>query len=145
MNHGSTRHVQTTPFWARRALRPFRSTVPWRAHLHTRRSSTLPPCKVVFSGIQPTGVPHLGNYLGALQKWIALQNEARSSTELIFSIADLHAITVQHNSKHLRQWKRETLAALLAIGLDPERCTLFYQSAVRRLGSTVMLPMLTGM
>ena len=144
MNHGALRHVQTTQSGARKALRPFRSTSPWRTHLNPRHSSTSPKCKVVFSGIQPTGVPHLGNYLGALQQWTALQDEAQSSTDLIFSIVDLHAITVQQNTKHLRQWKRETLAALLAIGLDPERCTLFYQSAVRGSGSTVVVPLLTG-
>ena len=130
MNHGPLRHVQKTQSWARKALRPFRSPLQLPTRLNSRRSSTSPRCKVVFSGIQPTGVPHLGNYLGALQQWTALQDEAPSSTDLIFSIVDLHAITVQQNTKHLRQWKRETLAALLAIGLDPERCTLFYQSAV---------------
>ena len=143
MNYGALRHVQTTQSWARKALRSFRSPSPFGTRRNWRHSSTLPQCKVVFSGIQPTGVPHLGNYLGALQQWTALQDEAPSSTDLIFSIVDLHAITVHQNTKHLRQWKRETLAALLAIGLDPERCTLFYQSAVRGAESTVGLPSLT--
>ena len=85
---------------------------------------------VIFSGIQPTGVPHLGNYLGALQQWVQLQNEASPSTHLLYSIVDLHAITSNQDADQLRGWKRETLATLLAIGLDPERSTIFYQSAV---------------
>ena len=86
---------------------------------------------VIFSGIQPTGVPHLGNYLGALQLWARMQNEASPSTQLLYSIVDLHAITTNQDANQLRRWKRETLATLLAIGLDPERSTIFYQSAVR--------------
>ena len=85
---------------------------------------------VIFSGIQPTGVPHLGNYLGALQQWVQLQKKASPSTHLLYSIVDLHAITSSQNAEQLRRWKRETLATLLAIGLDPERSTIFYQSAV---------------
>lgn len=85
---------------------------------------------VIFSGIQPTGVPHLGNYLGALQQWARLQNEASPSTQLLYSIVDLHAITTNQDADQLRRWKRETLATLLAVGLDPERSTVFYQSAV---------------
>ena len=88
------------------------------------------PNRVIFSGIQPTGVPHIGNYLGALQQWVRLQNEEPLTTKLIFSIVDLHAITVQQDAAQLRKWKKETLAALLAVGLDPERCTIFYQSDV---------------
>ena len=85
---------------------------------------------VIFSGIQPTGVPHLGNYLGALQQWARLQSEASPSTQLFYSIVDLHAITTNQDADQLRRWKRETLATLLAVGLDPERSTIFYQSAV---------------
>ena len=85
---------------------------------------------VIFSGIQPTGVPHLGNYLGALQQWARLQSEASPSTQLLYSIVDLHAITTNQDAVQLRIWKRETLATLLAVGLDPERSTIFYQSAV---------------
>ncbi|KAM6486295.1 hypothetical protein HDV62DRAFT_378422 [Trichoderma sp. SZMC 28011] len=84
--------------------------------------------RVVFSGIQPTGVPHLGNYVGALRQWVNLQREEQPSTKLIYSIVDLHAITVPQKPETLRQRKREVLAALLAIGLDPERCTIFYQA-----------------
>ncbi|KAK3368207.1 hypothetical protein B0H63DRAFT_72486 [Podospora didyma] len=86
--------------------------------------------KVIFSGIQPTGVPHLGNYLGAMQQWKRMQDEADANTKLIFSVVDLHAITVPREHGLLGPWKREMLAALLAIGLDPDRCVLFYQSTV---------------
>jgi tryptophanyl-tRNA synthetase len=85
---------------------------------------------VIFSGIQPTGVPHLGNYLGALQQWVQLQNTAASCTKLLYSIVDLHAITVPQDPRRLKQWKRESLATLLAIGLDPDRSIIFYQSSV---------------
>jgi tryptophanyl-tRNA synthetase len=85
---------------------------------------------VIFSGIQPTGIPHVGNYLGALQQWVKLQDTAVSNTKLLFSIVDLHAITIPQDSKQLKQWKRETLAILLAVGLNPERSILFYQSSV---------------
>ncbi|KAL7814882.1 hypothetical protein V8C44DRAFT_348485 [Trichoderma aethiopicum] len=85
--------------------------------------------RVVFSGIQPTGVPHLGNYVGALRQWARLQRDEPPSTRLIYSVVDLHAITVPQPPETLRRRKREVLAALLAIGLDPERCTIFYQSS----------------
>ncbi|KAL1848968.1 Tryptophan--tRNA ligase, mitochondrial [Paecilomyces lecythidis] len=86
--------------------------------------------KTIFSGIQPTGVPHLGNYLGALREWVRLQNDNATDTKLIFSIVDLHALTVPQDASRLRQWRREAFATLLAIGLDPNRSTIFYQSAV---------------
>ncbi|KAG9668191.1 tryptophanyl-tRNA synthetase, partial [Aureobasidium melanogenum] len=89
-----------------------------------------PSPRVIFSGIQPTGVPHLGNYLGAMQQWVKLQNEASSNTSLIYSVVDLHAITVHQNPDALRTSKREMLAALLAVGLDPQKCTIFFQSDV---------------
>ncbi|KAK7746069.1 Tryptophan--tRNA ligase, mitochondrial [Diatrype stigma] len=85
---------------------------------------------VVFSGIQPTGVPHLGNYLGAMRQWKQLQDNAPDDTELLFSIVDLHAITMPRDAPVLMQHKREMLAALIAIGLDPKKSTMFYQSSV---------------
>ncbi|KAI5286644.1 Tryptophan--tRNA ligase, mitochondrial [Ascosphaera aggregata] len=89
-----------------------------------------PKERIVFSGIQPTGIPHLGNYLGALKEWVRLQDTRESSsTKLIFSIVDLHALTVPKDSKLLRQWRKEALAILLAIGLDPKKSTIFLQSA----------------
>ena len=85
---------------------------------------------MIFSGIQPTGVPHLGNYLGALREWVKLQNEAEAGTKLIFSIVDLHALTVPQEARQLRKWRKEAFATLLAVGLDPKRSTIFYQSEV---------------
>jgi tryptophanyl-tRNA synthetase len=87
--------------------------------------------QVIFSGIQPTGVPHLGNYLGALQQWVHLQNTSSPSTKLLYSIVDLHAITIPQNPGQLKQWRRESLATLMAVGLDEKRCGMFYQSSVR--------------
>lgn len=91
--------------------------------------------KVIFSGIQPTGVPHLGNYLGALKNWVRLQDGAArdhptTTTRLLYSVVDLHAITVPQRAAELRAQRREMLAALLAVGLDPERSAIFYQSSV---------------
>lgn len=92
--------------------------------------SSLTSQKVIFSGIQPTGVPHLGNYLGALREWGQLQNNATEETKLLFSIVDLHALTVPQDASQLRKWRKEMFATLLSVGLNPERSTIFYQSAV---------------
>lgn len=86
--------------------------------------------QVIFSGIQPTGVPHLGNYLGAFRQWVRLQDEALPTTQLFFSIADLHALTSNHPPERLQMRKRQMLATLIAVGLNPDRSTLFYQSSV---------------
>jgi tryptophanyl-tRNA synthetase len=81
----------------------------------------------VFSGIQPTADSfHLGNYLGALRNWVALQE----THDAFYCVVDLHAITAGHDPIALRQRTRLSVAQLLAIGLDPERCTLFVQSHV---------------
>lgn len=81
----------------------------------------------VLSGIQPTaGSFHLGNYLGAVRQWVALQE----SHDAFYMVVDLHAITVPQDPKELRQNTRIAAAQLLAAGLDPERCTLFVQSHV---------------
>lgn len=94
-------------------------------------ASSSPARRVILSGIQPTGVPHLGNYIGALQQWVRIQDEAPAASGLLFSIVDLHAMTMPYDQDRLRRWKRQTLAALLAVGLRPERSTIFFQSAVR--------------
>ncbi|MGK2285491.1 tryptophan--tRNA ligase [Pedomonas sp. V897] len=83
--------------------------------------------KRVFSGIQPTGNLHLGNYLGAIRNWVRWQDEA----PCIFSVVDLHAITVRQNPAELRAQTREMAAAILAAGVDPAKAVLFNQSAVR--------------
>ncbi|KAL2816363.1 hypothetical protein BDW59DRAFT_153258 [Aspergillus cavernicola] len=94
--------------------------------------SAQPPVTTIFSGIQPTGVPHLGNYLGALREWVKLQNSAASDTRLIFSVVDLHALTVPQESRQLKKWRKEAFATLIAVGLDPSRSTIFFQSAVHQ-------------
>jgi tryptophanyl-tRNA synthetase len=81
----------------------------------------------VLSGIQPTADSfHLGNYLGALRNWVPMQDDH----DAFYCVVDLHAITAGHEPKQLRQRTRVSAAQLLAIGLDPERCTLFVQSQV---------------
>ena len=88
--------------------------------------------QVIFSGIQPTGVPHIGNYLGALRQWVRLQDEASPDTTLLFSIVDLHAITIKQDPSELARWRKEMLASLLATGLDSQRCIIFPQSSVKQ-------------
>ena len=80
----------------------------------------------IFSGMQPTGNLHLGNYLGALKNWVGLQDSA----ECFFCVVDLHAITVPQDPQKLRQAVRETAAAYIAAGIDTAKSTLFVQSAV---------------
>ncbi len=80
----------------------------------------------IFSGIQPTGIPHLGNYLGAIRNWVALQQDH----ECLFCLVDLHAITVWQDPALLRRQTRAQQAVLLAAGIDPLRHVLFNQSAV---------------
>jgi tryptophanyl-tRNA synthetase len=79
----------------------------------------------VFSGIQPTGELHLGNYLGAVRRWVAEQDE-----DAIFCVVDLHALTLPQDPAELRAKTRELVALLIAAGLDPARCILFVQSHV---------------
>ena len=81
----------------------------------------------VFSGMQPTNGLHLGNYLGALQKFVRLQDQY----ECIYCIVDLHAITTGPDPKELANRSREVAAAYVAAGVDPKRSTIFIQSAVR--------------
>ncbi|XP_051160461.1 tryptophan--tRNA ligase, mitochondrial [Leptopilina boulardi] len=83
--------------------------------------------KRIFSGIQPTGNVHLGNYLGAIQNWIDLQN---SGQNVIWSIVDLHAITLPQDPKELEKSIFSMAATLLACGVDPEKSILFQQSTV---------------
>src|SRR5687767_3418989 len=82
----------------------------------------------IFSGIQPTGSKHLGNYIGAIRPWVEGQDEGDPA---IYCIVDLHAITVPWDPATLRRNVHDTTAILLAAGLDPERCILFRQSDVR--------------
>ena len=82
--------------------------------------------KLVFSGVQPTGNLHLGNYLGALKNFVSLQKEM----ECIYCVVDLHAITVFQNPSELKNNTLETAASFLATGLDPSKSTIFNQSSV---------------
>jgi tryptophanyl-tRNA synthetase len=81
----------------------------------------------IFSGIQPTGRKHLGNYIGAITQYVAGQDRG----EAIYCVVDLHAITVPHEPGVLRESVYDTAATLLAAGLDPERCIFFRQSDVQ--------------
>jgi tryptophanyl-tRNA synthetase len=81
----------------------------------------------IFSGIQPSGIPTLGNYLGAIRNWVALQQEP----DCIWCVVDLHAITAFQDPELLRRNTREMAAVLLACGIDAHRHVLFLQSAVR--------------
>ncbi|KAJ4481153.1 hypothetical protein J3R30DRAFT_3656795 [Lentinula aciculospora] len=83
--------------------------------------------RVIFSGIQPTGIPHLGNYLGALANWVKLQNTASPSDELLFSIVGWHALTLPQAPQQLSEARMDMLAVLLAIGIDPKRSIVFHQ------------------
>ncbi len=94
-----------------------------------RRSTRFPrvPDLRIFSGIQPTGRKHLGNYIGAIRQYV----EGQDRGEAFFCIVDLHAITVDYDPAELRERVHDTTAILLAAGLDPERCILFRQADVR--------------
>ena len=78
----------------------------------------------IFSGIQPTGQKHLGNYIGAIRRWVDSQDEA----DTIICIVDLHSITVAYDPEDLRESTLSLAALLIASGIDPQRCTLFVQS-----------------
>jgi len=82
--------------------------------------------KRVFSGIQPTGNTHIGNYLGAIKQWVASQE----AYDNIFCIVDLHAITVLQDPKLLKSQTRELAGLLFAAGIDPEQSVLFVQSHI---------------
>ena len=84
--------------------------------------------KKIFSGVQPTGNLHLGNYLGAIKNFVELNND--NNNECIFCVVDLHAITVKQNPKELRNNIRETVATFIASGIDPNKSIIFNQSAV---------------
>ncbi|GAA6001101.1 hypothetical protein JCM10207_007413 [Rhodosporidiobolus poonsookiae] len=129
----------------RQALRPLLRNVP-----RCRSYSTSPPPsapsaalsparkrKVVFSGIQPTGVPHIGNHLGALAQWQRLVKEAAAQPaeerdSLFFSVVGLHALTVPQNPAQLRQERHDMFAVLLALGLDDPAggAVIFHQDMV---------------
>ncbi|XP_044528446.1 tryptophan--tRNA ligase, mitochondrial [Gracilinanus agilis] len=103
----------------------------------------------IFSGIQPTGIPHLGNYLGAIESWVSLQEKCSS---VLFSIVDLHSITVPQDPAVLHQSILDITAVLLACGINPEKSILFQQSQVPEhselswiLGCLVRMPRLQNL
>src|SRR5260370_21642961 len=80
----------------------------------------------VFSGIQPSGELHIGNYLGAVQNWVRLQTQH----DCLFSIVDLHAVTQPYDAATLTSLTLDMAVSLYAVGLDPEKCIVFVQSHV---------------
>src|SRR4051794_4540454 len=88
--------------------------------------ATPAPASPIFSGIQPSGELHVGNYLGAVKNWVQLQHQFDS----IFCIVDYHAITVAYEPARLVERRRAMAVSLLAAGIDPRRAALFVQSAV---------------
>ncbi len=96
----------------------------------------------VLSGIQPTSDSfHLGNYLGAVRQWVALQEDF----EAYYFIPDMHAITVPHDPKTLAERTRRSVAQLLAVGVDPERSTIYVQSHIPEIAElTWVLQCITG-
>tara|TARA_Y100001970_G_scaffold257835_1_gene337103 strand:+ start:76 stop:1077 length:1002 start_codon:yes stop_codon:yes gene_type:complete len=84
--------------------------------------------KKIFSGVQPTGNLHLGNYLGAIKNFVKLNNDDKN--DCIFCVVDLHAITIKQDPKELRNHIRETVATFIACGINPEKSIIFNQSTV---------------
>ncbi|PWN18940.1 tryptophanyl-tRNA synthetase [Microstroma glucosiphilum] len=112
---------------------------PSRGYASLSSSAPVQRPMCIFSGIQPTGVPHIGNLLGALFNWVSIQNSLQASRasssstpppELYFSIVGLHALTIPQNPATLAQERKDMLASLLAIGLDPEQSTIYHQDEV---------------
>jgi tryptophanyl-tRNA synthetase len=114
---GSTLEPKTTPTKAKAATKPTTGQPAAAAPRSKKR---------VFSGIQSTGVPHIGNYLGAMKHWVAEQDQYES----IFCVVNLHAITVPQDPTELREHTRGLAALLFAIGIDPAKTPVFIQSAV---------------
>ena len=117
-----------------RAFRPLSKTSPRLARQaflstesETGESKEEERVKRVLSGVQPTGSLHLGNYLGAIRQWVANQDDF----ENYFCVVDLHAITVPHDPKKLRQDSLSAAAMYLASGIDPAKSKVFIQSHVR--------------
>ncbi|HEY6506418.1 MAG TPA: tryptophan--tRNA ligase, partial [Vicinamibacterales bacterium] len=80
----------------------------------------------MFSGIQPTGMIHIGNFVGAIKNWV----RAQDVHDCIFCLVDLHAITVSHDPATLRAQTREAAGILFAAGLDPDKCAVYAQSQI---------------
>lgn len=99
------------------------------ATVHTiNPTAPIPPGSTIFSGIQPTGQFHLGNYFGAVRNWRDLQQSRDCA--LYFFTADLHSLTVPQNYQHLNDQRIQAYASILACGIDPERAIVYHQSQV---------------
>ena len=98
--------------------------------------------KKIFSGVQPTGNLHLGNYLGAIQNFVKLNNDDKN--ECVFCVVDLHAITVKQDPKELKKNIRETVATFVACGINPNKSIIFNQSAVPAHSEAAWLLSCTG-
>ncbi|KAI0255329.1 Aminoacyl-tRNA synthetase [Lactifluus subvellereus] len=83
--------------------------------------------RIIFSGIQPTGIPHLGNYFGALANWVRLQDAAAPEDKLFFSIVGWHALTLPQDPKMLSEARTTMIALILASGINPRRSVVFHQ------------------
>ena len=82
--------------------------------------------KTILSGVKPTGRPHIGNYFGAMKQWVELQD----SNECFFMLADYHTLNFIQNKEEMKSLSHETIIDYLALGLDPEKCTIFKQSDI---------------
>ncbi|KAF8130356.1 hypothetical protein EV363DRAFT_1263255 [Boletus edulis] len=115
------------PFRLGRVGQPAQRALQRQCQRRTLTSQTSSRRRVIFSGIQPTGIPHLGNYLGALSNWVKLQTSAQRDDVLLFSIVGWHALTLPQDPTRLQSSREDMLAVLLAIGIDPTRSILFHQ------------------
>lgn len=94
-------------------------------------STQIKPNSTIFSMIQPTGVFHVGNYLGAVRSWVDLQTASPADAKLLFGVADLHALTVpKGDPESLKFCRKQAIASIIATGVDPERCIVFQQSQI---------------
>jgi tryptophanyl-tRNA synthetase len=110
------------------SLKRFKGTV--QSTSFDPKSFDIKPQETIFSGIQPTGKFHLGNYLGAVRLWRDLVESSPEGTNILYSVADLHAITMPKKAKELKDFRYEAIASILAIGIDPEKAIVYHQSAV---------------
>nr|XP_003707551.2 PREDICTED: tryptophan--tRNA ligase, mitochondrial [Megachile rotundata] len=110
-------------------INKFKNTSFNHVHIreYNRKGSKINYPRRIFSAIQPSGNVHLGNYFGAIQKWVELQNNGE---DVLWSIADLHSITLDHDPKRLYDNVLTMCATLLACGINPEKSILFQQSTV---------------
>ncbi|XP_078485996.1 tryptophan--tRNA ligase, mitochondrial-like [Ciona intestinalis] len=95
--------------------------------VHRKAEQIINEKRVIFSGIQPTGIPHIGNYLGALKHWVELQNE---SDDIYYSIVDLHSLTIPKSRDFMRDSIFNITACLLACGVNPDTTVVYQQSSV---------------